>query len=400
MRILLHDFGGYAFIVPLSRGLAGMGHEVLHAYCGSVQTPQGLLQRRDDDAPGLRFQALRLGEQIRKQALVKRWKQERQYAAMLSDLVRQTAPDVVISADTPSQIQARLVKQCRRAGIAFVSWVQDLYGLAAYQILSRKLPFIGAALGRHYMRLDRRCLRDSDAVVLITEAFREMTTLWGIADGLTTVIPNWAAIEELPPCPKDNDWARERGLDDKFCFVYSGTLAMKHNPELLLKLGLRFRGRPYVRVVVVSEGPGADWLREAASRHGLENVLVLPFEPFERLPSVLGAADVLVSILEPEAGGFSVPSKVLTYLCASRPLLLGVPPSNLAAQTVVAASAGLVAAPTDPGAFVSAAERLLADPALRRQLGRNGRRYAEGNFQIGRITERFSTILGSVKKAA
>jgi hypothetical protein len=264
MRILLHDFGGYAFIVPLSRGLASTGHEVIHAYCGSVQTPQGLLNRRPNDPAGLSFRGLRLPEQIRKQAFVKRWKQERQYAALLAGLVAETSPDVVISADTPSQIQARLVKQCRRAGIAFVSWVQDLYGLAAYEILSRKLPVIGAALGRHYMRLDRRCLRDSDAVVLITDAFREMTTLWGVEDGVTTVIPNWAAIEELPPCPKDNEWSRRHGLADKLCFVYSGTLAMKHNPDLLLELGRRFRDRADVRIVIVSEGAGADWLGDAA----------------------------------------------------------------------------------------------------------------------------------------
>jgi glycosyltransferase involved in cell wall biosynthesis len=319
---------------------------------------------------------------------------------MLSALVSRVAPDVVISADTPSQVQARLVRQCRRAGIGFVSWVQDLYGLAAYEILSRKLPVIGAAVGRHYMRLDRRCLRDSDAVVLITDAFREMTQLWGVEDGLTTVTPNWAAIDELPPCPKDNDWSRRHGLHDKLCLVYSGTLAMKHNPDLLLQLALEFADRPDVRVVVVSEGAGAEWLKDAAPQQAASNLIVLPFQPFETLPQVLGSADVLVSILEPEAGRFSVPSKVLTYLCASRPVLLGVPPANLAARTVLAAGAGLVAPPTDPPAFVRAARQLLDDPPMRLRMGQSGRRYAEQNFEIAGITERFSRILGSVRKAA
>jgi glycosyltransferase involved in cell wall biosynthesis len=129
-------------------------------------------------------------------------------------------------------------------------------------------------------------------------------------------------------------------------------------------------------------------------------VLVLPFEEFEVLPRVLGSADVLVSILEPEAGRFSVPSKVLTYMCASRPLLLGVPETNLAARTVVSAAAGLVASPTNPRAFVAAAETLLDNPEMRRRMGLNARRYAEENFQISRITRQFSAILGSVRRAA
>ena len=51
----------------------------------------------------------------------------------------------------------------------------------------------------------------------------------------------------------------------------------------------------------------------------------LGFQPFEVLPDVLGSADVLVAILEPDAGVFSVPSKVLSYFCAGRPVLLAVP---------------------------------------------------------------------------
>ena len=197
----------------------------------------------------------------------------------------------------------------------------------------------------------------------------------------------------MPVLPKDNKWSRAHGLADRLCLLYSGTLAMKHNPELLLGIAERFRDRDDVRVVVISEGRGADWLRQMKQEKSLENLLVLDFQPFEQFPSVLASADVLVSILEPDAGVFSVPSKVLTYLCAGRPVLLAVPSENLAARIVVGNEAGRLASPSDVPGFSDAAASLLADEPLRARLGQNARRYAESHFDIEAIANRFDEII-------
>ena len=53
--------------------------------------------------------------------------------------------------------------------------------------------------------------------------------------------------------------------------------------------------------------------------------MLLPYQPFGRLSEVLASADVLVALLESDAGAYSVPSKVLTYLAAGRPILGAIP---------------------------------------------------------------------------
>ena len=55
MRILVHDYAGHAFPTSLSRELAARGHEVVHAFAGSLQTPRGDLQRGPGDAATLEF---------------------------------------------------------------------------------------------------------------------------------------------------------------------------------------------------------------------------------------------------------------------------------------------------------------------------------------------------------
>ncbi len=77
-----------------------------------------------------------------------------------------------------------------------------------------------------------------------------------------------------------------------------------------------------MKVVVVSEGGSADWLRDQQKQLELPNLVLLPFQPADVYPQVLASADVLISLINAEANQYSIPSKVLTYLCAGRPILL------------------------------------------------------------------------------
>jgi colanic acid biosynthesis glycosyl transferase WcaI len=172
---------------------------------------------------------------------------------------------------------------------------------------------------------------------------------------------------------------------------------MKHNPGLLLALARHFQAHADVQVVVVSEGIGADWLRAQVQAGQLANLAVFDFEPIERYAEVLASGDVLISILQPEAGIYSVPSKVLSYFCARRPLLLAIPEANLAARVVREIDAGLVVPPAEPASFLEAASRLYTDENLRSTQAARGRRYAEQHFDVQSITKKFETIIEGIE---
>ena len=99
-----------------------------------------------------------------------------------------------------------------------------------------------------------------------------------------------------------------------------------------------------------------------------------------------------MAVLDPDAGVYSVPSKVLTYLCAGRPLLAAMPLENLASRILTREKAGLVAPAGDRAAFVAGARQLAADPALRAALGANARAYADRTFDITAVAARITGI--------
>ena len=393
LRILNHDYGGYAFIVQLSRSLAGRGHDVLHAYSASFQGPHEGLVKQESDPERYDVVGVRLKEPFQKHSFIKRRQQEVEYGRLVAAEIERWKPDIVISGNTATEPQRLIERAAHRQGARFVFWVQDVYGVAVQQILSRSIPVLGSAIGLVYQAVDRSVLRRSDSVVLITEDFQPLMDRWGIDRQRTHVVQNWAPLDSIRPHPKVNPWSRQHGLDDKLCLLYSGTLGMKHNPDALLQLALRFRNDDRVRVVVVSEGPGADWLRSKKEEHGIDALLIVDWQPYEVLSEVLASADILLAILEPYAGIFSVPSKVLSYFCARRAVLLSVPPENLAARIVCEHQAGLVVPSGDVPGFVEAAAALIGDEAQRERMAGNARRYAETHFDIGRITDRFEKII-------
>ena len=115
---------------------------------------------------------------------------------------------------------------------------------------------------------------------------------------------------------------------------------------------------------------------------------------------MLGSGDVLLVLLEPDAGVFSVPSKVLTYHCAGRPILGALPHDNLAARIIGDNGSGLVVEPGDRTVSSRLRRRSSTIQQRRRAMAEAARDYAERTFDIDRITDEFDRILRSVSIGA
>jgi colanic acid biosynthesis glycosyl transferase WcaI len=393
MKILVNDYCGHPFQVQLSRSLARRGYQVLHTYCSSVQTPHGTLTKQKNDPHSFDIQPIELSNEFNKYGLVSRWKQERELGQKMVDVALDFSPHIIISGNTPLGAQARLVKLSHTKKIKFIFWVQDILGVGITKALKKRLPIVGGIIGWFFQKFEQSLLKKSHKIVLISKDFESYIPSKLIKNNQVTVIENWAPLDELPLMPRANAWSSKYGLDDKFCFLYSGTLGLKHNPELLLQLAIHFKDKTNVRIIVISEGLGADFLAEKKVQHDLDNLILIEFQPFEIVPSVLASADVLLAILEPDASIFAVPSKVLTYLCAKKPLLLAVPSENLAARIVNENQAGIVISPADTTTFIKAADKLMHNSDLRVHLAANGLQYAKQTFNIEKITEKFEQII-------
>ncbi|MES1202950.1 MAG: glycosyltransferase family 4 protein [Pseudomonadota bacterium] len=391
LKVFLHDYAGHPFQAELSRALAARGHVVTHAFFAGDPGPKGDLKAKPGDAASLSFAPIDIGVPYTKGDFIRRRFLDLRYGKAAAAAIEREKPDIVFSGNTPTEAQEAIVRAANRVGAKFVYWCQDYYSVAVSKLLTKKLGAVGALVGGYYTALERRQMRASAAIIMITSDFAPLARSWGVTADRLHVVPNWGPIDSIPVLPKDNAWAREHDLADKMVYLYSGTIGFKHNPELLVALAEKYRANPKVRVVVTAGGVAHKHLEERKKELKLDNLLLLGLQPFDRFAEVLASGDVLTAVIEHDAGAFSVPSKMLSYLCAARPILLAAPAENLAAKILREINAGAVVDPDDQAGFLAAAD-LIANGERSETMAAAARAYAEENFDISRVTNRIEAI--------
>ncbi|MFI8190795.1 glycosyltransferase family 4 protein [Streptomyces sp. NPDC085946] len=395
MKILAHDYSGHPFQAQLSRELARRGHEVVHSTCAAYVSGKGNLA--GDAAGGLRFVTIGAGTVLKKDAYLRRLFQETRLGVELARQVRRERPDVALLGNLPVPALAVTALAAGALRVPWVLWHQDVTAVALRSFAAAGVSKLMGVAARVLGQGEKWAARRASAIVVIADSFVRVHREWGTA-GKVTVIPNWAPLDEIRPVARANPWSAEHGLDGVRTVLYSGTLGLKHHPVLLVRLAeaLRRQGER-VRLVVVNEGPAVPVLTQAAAARGVDLTL-LPFQPYERLPEVLGSGDVLVVLLAADAGAFSVPSKTLSYLCAGRPVLGLMPRDNLAATLL--RRAGSAVFPPEESALDDAAawvREVLADPVRAESLGKESRALAEREFALERCASRFEHLLNAVR---
>ncbi|HBJ93469.1 glycosyltransferase family 4 protein [Ponticaulis sp.] len=388
MKILVHDYAGHPFTAELSRKLAHFGHQVSHTFFGADSGPKGRLTHEVGDPEFLSFHSLDTRSEYSKKNFIKRRFGDVEYGKVLAAHIQDWSPDIVISGNAPTEVQEACLTMSKRVGAKFVYWCQDFYSIAVDELVRKKIPVFGALVGAWYKHLDKTQMERSDHIVLITEGFRQQTSKWRIPAEKISVIPNWGVLNEISLLTQDNPWSREHGLAGRSVCLYSGTLARKHDPFLLWQLA----SETEANVVVVSAGVGFDELKKLQDAAPKGNLILLPLQPFERFSEVLSTASVFVGVLEEEAGQFSVPSKVLSYLCANKPTVLSAPLENLASEIIKTTGAGKVVAPGQREEFIQSVAYYLEHPVDAEKAGAAGRAYAEQHFDLDKVGRRFEDI--------
>jgi colanic acid biosynthesis glycosyl transferase WcaI len=390
-RVVIHDYSGHPFQVQLSRALAARGHVVQHQHCSSYESGHGRLSRQPDDPETLSFRDVRLKKSFAKYSWHRRVRQEIEFGWRAAVAIREARPDVAVLCNIPLLANVLVVLFLKLRHQPYVFWHQDVYSAAIRSVLVSRLGPAGALLSRVTEGAERLIARNAARVIAITDAFLPLYQQWRLAPERIAVMSNWATLDELPMTGKDRGWLGPRPVR-RHIVLYSGTIGIKHDPSLLLELAKSPELNDST-LVVVSQGKGRKWLEAAAQGLPEDRIILHDYVDYELLPQVMGSADVLVAILEPDASKYSVPSKMLSYMCAGRPIVAVMQETNAAARTVSVEGMGIVVPNGDREGLVKAVRTLLDDPDEAARTGARVRSYAERTFDIARIADTFERQL-------
>lgn len=292
---------------------------------------------------------------------------------------RRWRPDVVITVAPALFCAPGALLLGRLSGRRTLSWlhIHDFELDAAFELGLLK----GGLLRGLAERWERSTLRGFARVSTISGAMLQRALQKGVARDRAVLLPNWVNLEAIQPQSSDeragNPYRAQLDIaDDALVLLYSGSMNKKQGLELLVEVIHLLAGVPNLVWLLAGEGPSKADL--VAATAGMAHVRVLPLQPLQRLNDWLNVADVHLLPQKAGAADLVLPSKLLGILASGRPVVASSPADSELGQ--LAEQAGLRVEPEDPEGFAEALRQLVADGALRQQLGRQARRLVEQRY--------------------
>jgi glycosyltransferase involved in cell wall biosynthesis len=234
-------------------------------------------------------------------------------------------------------------------------------------------------------------LQRAERVVAIGDTMRDRLRAKGVRDNSIVVIPNWVDTSHLEPRARDNAWAREHDLVDKFVVMHSGNIGHAQDLDSLIRAATFLRDLDDLRIVLIGGGARRDELKELAKVLETDQVLFMGYQPRDVLADSLSAADVHVVGLARGLAGYVVPSRLYGVLAVGRPVIAAAEADSETAKVVASVECGVVAPPGRPERLAAAIRRAYGGELDLEGMGARGRewvtREADRDVAVGRYRE-------------
>ena len=292
---------------------------------------------------------------------------------------------VVYSPPLPLALAAETLAKRWRAPL--VVNVQDVYPQALIDLGLARNPVILGVLGR----LERRAYRRASALTVHSDGNRALLLSRGADAAKISVIPNWIDTEAAPP-PDPNPYRADLALGDRVVVLFAGVMGYAQDMAVIVEAAAVLRDDPNVVFLLVGDGVRRADTEALANTRGLANVRFLAFQPIDRYPTLVAAADCCLVTLQAAVTTPVVPSKIAGILAQARPVVAALPDGD-ARQLVERSGGGVCVAPGDAPALAAAIRDIAANPGRRRALGESGRRYVAAHFSRRAATGLYATLL-------
>nr|WP_294665518.1 glycosyltransferase family 4 protein [uncultured Blautia sp.] len=202
---------------------------------------------------------------------------------------------------------------------------------------------------------------------------------------------NTEKIEVCPNCVKllNDEHTMEEHMDirkkyqipiDKKVFVYGGNLGKPQGIDFFLSCLDAVKDIKDAFILVVGGGSEADKIKQFMSEHNISNAMLLNSLPKTDYELLADACDVGLVFLDYRFTIPNFPSRVLSYMQRSKPVLVASDPNTDMGKIVTENGFGWSCISNDTKKFVTCIETALSSDL--EKMGAAGRKYLENNYSV------------------
>jgi glycosyltransferase involved in cell wall biosynthesis len=313
------------------------------------------------------------------------------FSAIISGMFRSGKQDMVI-ATSPQLLVALagyVVSRFKRA--PFVFEVRDIWPeeIVAVGAMRRGLAF------RLLEKLEMFLYRRAALIVALAQGTVDILTSRGVPASKIALVPHGVDFDSFSSQSNDHALRDTLNLNGHFLVTYIGTHGMAHNLQTVLKAADRLRDHNDIRFLFVGDGADRDNLLRTQAEQGLDNVTLVPQQQRDSILRYYATSDLcLVPLRRAQLFTKNIPSKLYEIMAAGKPILIGT--EGESRRLVLRARAGLAYEPDNDADLADKIMHLFHNRQLVKQLGDNGRRFADAHCRQDDIADRYGKILANI----
>jgi len=178
------------------------------------------------------------------------------------------------------------------------------------------------------------------------------------------------------------DYRKKYRLENKFVAIFGGKIGYAQELTFLLELAKIYKECKEIVFLIVGDGIERKKIENIVKKENLRNVLIkdpLPREEYDRLIRVcdIGLVNLSRNFTIP-----NFPSKAVDYFEAGIPILAAIDKNTDFGKLLEETKSGLWSETGDLKSYQKYFEKLLNDGSLRKEMGKNGRKFFESNLKV------------------
>ncbi|MFJ5747627.1 glycosyltransferase family 4 protein [Peribacillus frigoritolerans] len=249
----------------------------------------------------------------------------------------------------------------------------------------------GSLLWKHFRNKEKRLYEMSDIIGCMSKGNVDYVLKHNsfIQKSKVEIFPN--SINPIDRFERKN---KNKELFTKFnipnestLFVYGGNLGKPQGIEFLLEVADNFHKISNGHLLIVGSGTEYIKIKKHIEQKKTKSVSLFNNLPKDEYDQLLEIADVGLIFLDRRFTIPNFPSRLTAYMEYSLPVLAATDKSTDLKDVLNESESGLWSESFDVNTFIGNANKLSKDEKLRYQMGSNGRKYLEDNFDIKKTVD-------------
>lgn len=306
--------------------------------------------------------------------------------------------DVMFIPSTPPIMGMMAARIKKRRKVPFVYNLQDIF---PDSLVGTGMTHKGSLLWKIGRRIENFTYRNADKIIVISQDFKRNIKAKGVPEEKIEVVYNWVDQNATVPVKdEDNELFEEFGVGrDKFRVVYAGNLGNAQNIEIIVEAAKRLKDNGSIEFVIFGTGGLEDEIKVTKEKEQLDNLKILPLQPYERVAKVYGLGNVCIVACKAGLGGAAMPSKTWSIMSAGRAVLANFDEGELK-EILENNHCGVFTKADDLDGFVGAIEELSQHPECCAEMGVNGRKFILENLTREVGTRKYVDVIKSAVKCS